>query len=70
MVAPPKMPTALADRISRDVAEVLQRPDVSGRLRELMLDPLGGTPAEVGRFFAEEAAVWGKVIQENNLSAQ
>ena len=69
LVAPPKTPTALAERISRDVAEALQRPEVGGRLRELMLDPVGGTPAEAGRFFAEEAVVWSKVIQDNQLSA-
>src|SRR5215510_9681526 len=70
MAGPPKLPTALAARINRDVVEILQRPDVNKRLRTLQLDPMIGSPADAARFFAEETELWGGVIREANVTVQ
>jgi tripartite-type tricarboxylate transporter receptor subunit TctC len=70
MVGPPAMPAALAARINRDVVDILQRPAVSAKLRDLRLDPMIGTPADAARFFAEETELWGKVIREANVTVQ
>ncbi len=68
MAGPPKMPAALAQRINRDVVDILKRPDVDKRLRELRLDPMIGSPAAAAQFFAEETALWGGVIKEANVT--
>ena len=39
MVAPPQMPAALADRINRDVIEILGRKDVAERVRGIQMEP-------------------------------
>jgi tripartite-type tricarboxylate transporter receptor subunit TctC len=70
LVGPPAMPAALAARINRDVVDILQRPAVSAKLRDLRLDPMIGTPADAARFFAEETELWGKVIREANVTVQ
>jgi tripartite-type tricarboxylate transporter receptor subunit TctC len=70
MVAPPNAPAALTGRINRDVVEILQRPQVQAKLRELRLDPMIGTPADATRFFAEETQLWGGVIKEANVTLQ
>jgi len=70
MVGPPGMPTALAARINRDVVDILQRPAVSAKLRDLRLEPMIGTPADAAKFFAEETALWGGVIREANVTVQ
>jgi tripartite-type tricarboxylate transporter receptor subunit TctC len=70
MVGPPAMPASLAARINRDVVDVLQRPAVSAKLRDLRLDPMIGTPADAARFFAEETELWGKVIREAGVTVQ
>ena len=70
MVGPPAMPAALAARINRDVVDILQRPVVSAKLRDLRLDPMIGTPADAAKFFAEETELWGKVIREANVTVQ
>src|SRR5262249_20988592 len=70
MVGPPAMPAALAARINRDVVDILQRPAVSAKLRDLRLDPMIGTPADAAKFFAEETELWGKVIREANVTVQ
>jgi tripartite-type tricarboxylate transporter receptor subunit TctC len=70
MVGPPAMPAALAARINRDVVDILQRPAVSAKLRDLRLDPMIGTPADAAKFFAEETELWGKVIREAKMTVQ
>ena len=70
LVAPPNTPNALADRINRDVADVFRRPEVSNRLREMQMEAVASTRAEAVKFFAEEAALWGKVIKDANITMQ
>jgi tripartite-type tricarboxylate transporter receptor subunit TctC len=64
------MPAALAARINRDVADILRRPAVSAKLRDLRLDPMIGAPADAAGFFAEETELWSKVIREANVTVQ
>jgi tripartite-type tricarboxylate transporter receptor subunit TctC len=70
LVAPPNTPEPLADRLNRDVAEVIRRPDVNARLREMQMEPVGSTRAQAAKFFAEEAELWGKVIRDANITTQ
>jgi len=70
MMAPPQMPAALADRINRDVVEILSRPDVAERSRGIQMEPAAKSRAEAAKFFAEEAALWGKVIRQANIPPQ
>jgi tripartite-type tricarboxylate transporter receptor subunit TctC len=70
MVGPPGFEPALADRVNHDVVESLRRPDVNVMLQKLTLEPMIGSPADAGRFFAEEAARWGRVIKEGNVASE
>jgi tripartite-type tricarboxylate transporter receptor subunit TctC len=69
MVAPPGFESALADKINRDVVDSLRRPEVDAALQRLTLEPMIGSPADAAKFFAEEAARWGRVIKEGNVAA-
>ena len=70
LVAPPETPAALADKVNRDVAEFLQKPEMAEKLHNLRLDPMGGTRADAAKFFADETELWGKVIKENHVALQ
>src|SRR5262245_14112481 len=70
MVAPPQTPTALADKINRDVVDVLARSDVAEKVRAIQMDPVTKSRAEAAQFFLEEAELWGKVIKEANIPLQ
>jgi tripartite-type tricarboxylate transporter receptor subunit TctC len=65
---PPKMATALRDRIAKDFIEVLKLPDVQAKYRALSVEPGGGTPAETEAFIQGEVARWSGVIKQNNIS--
>jgi tripartite-type tricarboxylate transporter receptor subunit TctC len=68
--APPDTPPALVSQISHDIAELIHRPAVEAKLRELQIDPIGGKPAEAVAFFAEETALWGRVIKDAKVQKQ
>jgi tripartite-type tricarboxylate transporter receptor subunit TctC len=70
MVAPPQMPGPLADRINRDVVEILGRPDVAEKVRGIQMEPVTKSRPEAARFFAEEIELWGKVITRANIPPQ
>ena len=70
LVGPPQMPAALADRINRDVNEFMAKPDIIERVRAIQMEPVTPTRAAAAKFFAEESALWGKVIKQANLPLQ
>ncbi|MEA2946935.1 MAG: hypothetical protein QOI40_2265 [Alphaproteobacteria bacterium] len=70
MVAPPQTPAALADKINRDVVEILGRPDVVEKARGIQMEPAARSRAEATRFFAEETELWGRVIKAANIPLQ
>jgi tripartite-type tricarboxylate transporter receptor subunit TctC len=68
LVAPPNTPAAIVDKINRAVVASFKRPEVSGKLHALGLEPIGGTPADAVKFFGEETALWGKVIKDAHIT--
>ena len=69
-VAPPGTPASVAEKVHKDLVEVLARPEVNAKLAELMLEPVASTPAQAAQFFVEETALWGKVIRDTGVKAQ
>jgi tripartite-type tricarboxylate transporter receptor subunit TctC len=70
LVAPPATPAALAEKINRDVAEILHGTEVGQMLHRISLEPGATTPGETRRFFAEETALWSRVIEEAGIEPQ
>jgi len=70
LVAPPATPAALAEKINRDVVEVLHGNDVVRMLHKISLEPGATSPSETARFFADEATLWSSVIKEAGIEPQ
>jgi tripartite-type tricarboxylate transporter receptor subunit TctC len=70
LMAPPGTPAGLAERISKDIGEVVRSPQVAERLASMQMEPVGSTPAEAAAFFAEEANYWGRIIKDANITVQ
>jgi tripartite-type tricarboxylate transporter receptor subunit TctC len=68
--APPKTPGAIADKLSRAIAETLKQPEVAKRLAELSAEPIGGTPAAMAELMKEDAARWRAVIRAAGVRAE
>jgi tripartite-type tricarboxylate transporter receptor subunit TctC len=52
------------------VVEILNSNEVVEMLRRISLDPGATASAETTRFFAEETALWSKVIKEAGIEPQ
>ena len=70
IAGPPGLPALLAAKINRDVAEILQKPEIVTKIQALRLEPMGGTPADAVKFIGEETQLWGHVIKEADITLQ
>ena len=70
LAGPPGLAAALAEKINRDVAEILRRPEIVDKMRALRLDPMGGTTADAAKFIADETQMWGRVITAAHITLQ
>lgn len=70
LVAPPLTPAALATKINHDAVAILKSNDVAGMLRKLSLAPGATSPEDTAKFFADETALWSKVIKEAGIEPQ
>src|SRR5262249_59223210 len=68
--APPPPPADLAEKLNRDVVETLKGREVTDMLRKISLEPGATSPGETGKFFAEETALWRKVIKQAGIEPQ
>jgi tripartite-type tricarboxylate transporter receptor subunit TctC len=67
VVAPPKTPMAIVNKINADINEALRQPDVLARMSKLSAEVVGGTPQETAAYFKAEVARWQKVIKSANV---
>jgi tripartite-type tricarboxylate transporter receptor subunit TctC len=61
--APSGTPAEIIDRLNKENNAGLADPGLSTRFVSLGIEPLAMTPAEFGKFIADETEKWGKVIR-------
>jgi tripartite-type tricarboxylate transporter receptor subunit TctC len=62
VVAPPRTPAPIANRLSTAIAEVLHMPDMVEKLHAMSFTPVGSSPAQMAKFLTEEMARWRVVV--------
>jgi tripartite-type tricarboxylate transporter receptor subunit TctC len=65
--APAKTPTAIVARLQREIARVVQTPEVKERFAAMGLDPVGGSSEELGRQVARDLEKWTAVAKAANI---
>ncbi len=63
VVAPPKTPRAIVERLSADIAAAIRSPEIAPRFAEMSAEPVGSAPEAAARFMREEAERWAGVIR-------
>jgi tripartite-type tricarboxylate transporter receptor subunit TctC len=61
--APNGTPTEVVDRLNKEVNEALADPAVKTRMAEIGSEISPGSPADFGKFIADETEKWAKVIK-------
>lgn len=61
---PKDMPRPVVDRLQRELAMILQRPEVREAFGKLAFEPKSSTPEELSAFLKEQIRVWGDLVRE------
>jgi tripartite-type tricarboxylate transporter receptor subunit TctC len=70
IVAPPKTPKAILDKINADVNEALGQPEVRDHLRKLSAEIFGGSIERTSSYMQEEIDRWATVIKAAKIEMQ
>jgi tripartite-type tricarboxylate transporter receptor subunit TctC len=69
IVAPAKTPKPVIDKLAAEVTRIIRVPDMSQRLEEMGVDPMGGTPDAFGKLIRAEIARFGKAVRDSGAKA-
>jgi tripartite-type tricarboxylate transporter receptor subunit TctC len=70
LLAPAGTPTAIVERLSSEVARIVQLPDIRERLAGLGSDPVGSSPRQFTAYLEAEIAKYTRLIREANLKLE
>ncbi|MBV8837712.1 MAG: tripartite tricarboxylate transporter substrate binding protein [Alphaproteobacteria bacterium] len=70
IVAPPKTPRPIVDKINADVNEALRQSELRDRLKNLSAEIFGGSVEQAKRYMEEEVGRWSKVIKAAGVKLQ
>ena len=62
VVAPPRTPAAIIEKVNVGINQALHDSEVRKRLTDLSAEPVGGTPQETANYLKQEAERWKNVI--------
>jgi tripartite-type tricarboxylate transporter receptor subunit TctC len=63
IAAPKNTPADIVDTLNKDIGAAVADPKIKARLAELAATPLALSPADFGKFIADEIRKWGKVVK-------
>jgi tripartite-type tricarboxylate transporter receptor subunit TctC len=61
-------PQPIIDKLNKEIAEIVNRPEIQARMRAFGLTPVTSTPAEYDELAARELAKWRDLAAANKLS--
>ena len=67
IVVPAGTPKPAIDRLSKEVVAIVHSPDITRRLNDEAVIPVGSTPAEFTAHIKKELARWAKVIRQSGM---
>jgi tripartite-type tricarboxylate transporter receptor subunit TctC len=70
IVAPAKTPKNVIDKLATEITRIIRAPEMTERLRQMGVDPMGGTPEEFGKLIRAETVRFGKAVKESGAKAE
>jgi len=63
VVAPPKLPRAIAQRLNAELVRIVRSKDMADRLGAEGANPVGSTPEQFGAFIVSELSQWTRAVK-------
>jgi tripartite-type tricarboxylate transporter receptor subunit TctC len=70
LFGPARLPAEIAQRMSREMAAVMARPDIRERVDKLGFDLASSTPAELAAFMPEQLQAWSKAFADAGMQPE
>ena len=70
VVAPAGVPRAIVEKLAAEIGAIVRSPEVAARFEADGAVPVGSTPQQFAAFLKNEAAKWGKLIREANITLE
>lgn len=70
ILAPAGTPAAIVDKLSGDIASVLAQPDLRAQIAANGYEPVGSTPAALGKHIDAELVRWNKVVKDAGVKLE
>jgi tripartite-type tricarboxylate transporter receptor subunit TctC len=70
VVAPPKTPKGVLERLNADINDALRQPEVQQRLKTLSAEIVGGSVGATAKYMREEVGRWNEVIKTAKVKIQ
>ncbi|MSP33205.1 MAG: tripartite tricarboxylate transporter substrate binding protein [Pseudolabrys sp.] len=70
IVAPPKTPKNVINKVNADVNEALRQPEVQDHLKKLSAEIFGGSVEKTSKYMHEEVDRWGNVIKAAGIKLE
>ncbi|MDM0070707.1 tripartite tricarboxylate transporter substrate binding protein [Variovorax sp. J31P207] len=67
LLAPAKTPNEIVHKLSAELQQVLQLPEIRDKLIDYGIDPVGGTPEQFDAFIRSEATRWAEVVKKADI---
>jgi tripartite-type tricarboxylate transporter receptor subunit TctC len=68
--APRNTPAEIVEKLNREINAGLADPKLKGRLTDMGISVLVGSPADFGKLIAAETEKWGKVVKFANIKPE
>jgi tripartite-type tricarboxylate transporter receptor subunit TctC len=69
LFAPAGTPKPIVDKLQAEVSRIIKSPDISKRLNDIGLEPIGSTAEELAAYQRSEIVKWAKVVRESGAKA-
>ena len=68
VVAPPKVPSDIVNKLNAEFNKALKSPDVVAALNKLGTEPIGGSPEAFRKKFQDQLSYWKKIVEINKIT--
>lgn len=70
LLAPAKTSKSIVDRLNKEVAEILDLPDIKQKFENVEFETLSSTPEEFAKYIKQEYAAWAEDVKRAKLPLQ